>query len=463
MRRYSDRAQSAASATGVAQRDSIAPSQRSTAAAVVTFASARTCRGRSRSRRRSPERKGRRGSPRRAACVLRRRSPKPVDRTSDTRADGRETRACGLGRLRAVRRGIRPARARPAGNPAGSRRAGARGGRHRPVRPRRAGRAAGAARGGAPRKRGRRLDAERDDGTTDRPPRARASIGARPGRFPPALPSRRPRGTRIRMAARLAGGAPRRPRPARPRGRRRGARPGRRGGAGPGAAAEPAGALLPGLPQRALGGPLPAWDDLIATVEAARAGGAAVHLDGARLWQCGTVYERGFDQIVARFDTVYVSFYSDLRAPAGCALAGPADVMGEARVWQVRHGGRLFSAYPYLLAAEAGLDEVLPRMPDYVAHARALAAALGTLDGISVVPDPPQVAMFHVHARRDAERLEEATLALSEETKTWLASFWRRGGDPATAVTEISIGESSLGVDVREAAGLYAELLTRSA
>jgi len=229
------------------------------------------------------------------------------------------------------------------------------------------------------------------------------------------------------------------------------------------ALAEPVAALLLELPQRDLGGRLPAWDDLIATVEAARAGGAAVHLDGARLWQCGTFYDRSLDQIAAPFDTVYVSFYKDLRAPAGCALAGPADVMGEARVWQVRHGGRLFSAYPYLLAAEAGLDEVLPRMPDYVAHARALAAALATLDGISVVPDPPQVAMFHVHARRDAERLEEATLALSEETKTWLASFWRRGGDPATAVTEISIGESSLGVDVREAAGLYAELLTRSA
>ena len=227
--------------------------------------------------------------------------------------------------------------------------------------------------------------------------------------------------------------------------------------------AEPVAAVLLELPQRDLGGRLPAWDDLVATVDAARAGGAAVHLDGARLWQCGPFYERGLDEIAGLFDTVYVSFYKDLRAPAGCALAGPADFVAEARVWQVRHGGRLFSAFPYLLAAEVGLDEVLPRMDAYVAHARALAAALAALHDVAVVPDPPQSAMFHVHARRDADRLEDASVELAEETQTWVASFWRPGPDPATAVTEISVGESNLGVEPREAAELYAELLTRSA
>ena len=102
-------------------------------------------------------------------------------------------------------------------------------------------------------------------------------------------------------------------------------------------------------------------------------------------------------------------------------------------------------------------------MDAYVAHARALAAALAALDDVAVVPDPPQSAMFHVHARRDADRLEDASVELAEETKTWVASFWRPGPDPATAVTEISVGESSLGVEPREAAELYAELLTRSA
>jgi threonine aldolase len=226
---------------------------------------------------------------------------------------------------------------------------------------------------------------------------------------------------------------------------------------------EPVAAVLLELPQRDLGGRLPEWDELVATVEAARAGGAAVHLDGARLWQCGPFYDRELAEIAALFDTVYVSFYKDLRAPAGCILAGAPDVVDEARVWQVRHGGRLFTAFPYLLAAEAGLDEVLPRMPAYVEHARALASALAELDGVSVVPDPPQVSMFHLHVRRDPERLEEASVELAAETKTWLASGWRPGADPAVAIAELSLGESNLGVEPREAAELYAELLRRSA
>jgi threonine aldolase len=225
---------------------------------------------------------------------------------------------------------------------------------------------------------------------------------------------------------------------------------------------EPVAAVLLELPQRDLGGQLPAWDELVATVEAARANGAAAHLDGARLWQCGPFYERGLDDVAALFDTVYVSFYKDLGAPAGCILAGAADVVAEARVWQVRHGGRLFTAYPYLIAAEAALDDVLPRMPAYVERARAVGAALGALDELSVVPEPPHAAMLHVHARRDAERLEEASLELATETKTWVASFWRPGADPATAVTELSFGEASLGVEPHDVAELYAELLVRS-
>jgi threonine aldolase len=227
--------------------------------------------------------------------------------------------------------------------------------------------------------------------------------------------------------------------------------------------AEPVAAVLLELPQRDLGGQLPVWDDLVALVDAAREGGAALHLDGARLWQCGHFYERTLAEVAALFDTVYVSFYKDLRAPAGCMLAGPKEVVAEARVWQVRHGGRLFTAYPFLLAAEAGLDEVLPRMPAYVSHTRALGEALAALDDVSVVPNPPQAAMFHVHVRRDHERLEEAAVELAEETRTWTASFWRPGADPAVAVTELSLGEANLAVRATEAVELYSELLRRSA
>jgi threonine aldolase len=222
---------------------------------------------------------------------------------------------------------------------------------------------------------------------------------------------------------------------------------------------EPVAALLLELPQRDLGGRLPAWDELSDTCREAEARGWALHLDGARLWQCGPFYERGLDEIAALFDTVYVSFYKDLRAPAGCALAGPSGLVEEARVWQIRHGGRMFRVHPLLLAAERGLDEVLPRMPEYVEHARALGAALGALDDVSVVPDPPQVAMLHVHVRRPLEALDEAALDVAERTGVWLGHRWSPTDDPAVQRLELSIGEDALAVAPDEAAELYRELL----
>ncbi len=225
---------------------------------------------------------------------------------------------------------------------------------------------------------------------------------------------------------------------------------------------EPFAALLVELPQRDLGGVLPAWDELEAMCATARERGAAAHLDGARLWQCTSYYERSLDEIAGLFDTVYVSFYKDLGAPAGCALAGPHDVVDEARVWQVRHGGRLFTAYPYMLAAERGLDEVLPRMDAYVERARELGALLASLDGLSPTPDPPQTAMLHVLADRPLDELREATLDVAEEASVWFTGNWGPTKSPDVQWCELSIGESSFAVSLDEMRELWVALLGRS-
>src|ERR1700733_13457136 len=91
--------------------------------------------------------------------------------------------------------------------------------------------------------------------------------------------------------------------------------------------AEAPAALVIELPQRDLGGQQPTWEDLEAQASWARARGAAVHLDGARLGESAAGYERPHAEIAALFDTVYVSFYKGLGALAGCCLAGPEDVI----------------------------------------------------------------------------------------------------------------------------------------
>ena len=225
---------------------------------------------------------------------------------------------------------------------------------------------------------------------------------------------------------------------------------------------EPLGALLLELPQRNLGGQLPTWRELRSQTSWARAKGVALHLDGARLWQCGPFYRRPLREIAALFDTVYVSLYKDLGGLGGCVLAGPEDVIAEARVWRVRHGGRLSTYEPMALSAELGLDELLPRMPSFVRKAREIGIALARIEGVDVVPDPPQVAMLHVFVRGELERVRDALFDIAKERRTLIAGYFAPTAMPNVQMTELGIGAPSLEVPTDEIAELYAELVSRA-
>ncbi|EFF92327.1 threonine aldolase, partial [Streptomyces sp. e14] len=139
---------------------------------------------------------------------------------------------------------------------------------------------------------------------------------------------------------------------------------------------EPFGALMLELPLRDAGFLLPAWEELTEVVEAAREREAVVHFDGARLWESTVHFGRPLTEIADLADSVYVSFYKSLGGYGGAALAGPAELAEEARAWRHRYGGAVFQQFPTALSALIGLAEELPRLPEYVRHARVVAAAL---------------------------------------------------------------------------------------
>jgi threonine aldolase len=142
---------------------------------------------------------------------------------------------------------------------------------------------------------------------------------------------------------------------------------------------------------------------------------------------------------------------------------GPEDVIAEARVWRIRHGGRLSTYEPIALSAERGLAEILPRMPALVRKAREIGIGLAKVDGIDVVPDPPQVAMLHVHVRGDLERLQDVLFAIAKERRTLIAGYLAPTAVPRVQMTEISVGLATLDVPTDEIAELYAELVKRAA
>lgn len=199
---------------------------------------------------------------------------------------------------------------------------------------------------------------------------------------------------------------------------------------------EPFGTLLVEVPDREAGFRLPEWDELIATVAAARKRGAMLHLDGARLWESTFGLGKPLHEIAGLFDSVYVSFYKALEGISGAALAGTRDFIEQARVWRQRYGGMLFQQWPAALSASHGLDTVLPKLGTYVQHAKVVAAAMA-------LPEP-HTHQFSLHLPGDPERLTELSGQL-------FGRFWQDG---PLAKTEVTVAEPALtwtGNEVREA------------
>jgi len=231
---------------------------------------------------------------------------------------------------------------------------------------------------------------------------------------------------------------------------------------------EPFGTLMLELPLRDAGFVLPTWEELEAVVAAARERDAVVHFDGARLWECATHFGRGLPEIAGLADSVYVSFYKSLGGISGAVLAGSASLVEEARVWRHRYGGLPFQQFPAAVAALAGLDRELPKLPSYVAHAKVVAEALAegfTRAGAGwfrVRPEPPQTHQFQVWLPYGADELTEASVRQAEETGTALFRRWFTPdtGAPGVSFTEVTVTEAGLewtAEDVRDAAAAFLE------
>ncbi|HZC25920.1 MAG TPA: beta-eliminating lyase-related protein [Actinopolymorphaceae bacterium] len=210
------------------------------------------------------------------------------------------------------------------------------------------------------------------------------------------------------------------------------------------ALAEPVGTVVVELPLRDAGFVLPTWDELVAVAAAARAVGARVHLDGARIWESTPFLAHSLAEIAELADSTYVSFYKTLGGISGAALAGTNELASYARAWRHRYGGTLVQQWPAALAALAGLDRELPRIPHYVRHARTVATALGSLPGARVFPDPPHTHQFRLWLPFAATALDAATLSLAAEEKVWFAAGWRDTDLPGMAMAEVTVAAPAL-------------------
>ncbi|MGW1784407.1 threonine aldolase family protein [Streptomyces sp. NPDC002143] len=232
---------------------------------------------------------------------------------------------------------------------------------------------------------------------------------------------------------------------------------------------EPFGALMLELPLRDAGFVLPSWEELTEVVEAARERDAVVHFDGARLWETTHHFGRPLRDIAGLADSVYVSFYKSLDGFGGAALAGPRTLVEEAKTWRHRYGGMLFQQFPTALSALVGLERELPQLPEYVAHARVVAAALregfaeAEVPWARVHPEEPHTHEFQVWLPYEADVLAEAAALQAEETGTMLfAAAWARGG-PGLSLTEVTVRAAGLTWTADDVKAAVADFTTRVA
>lgn len=141
---------------------------------------------------------------------------------------------------------------------------------------------------------------------------------------------------------------------------------------------------------RSSGGRIWPLDAFQAAVDAARERGAAVHLDGARLFNASVGAGIAPAEWAGRADSVTICFSKGLGCPLGAVLAGPASFVE--RAWESKYlfGGALRQAGVVAAAALYALDHNVERLAEDHARAGRLAAALGleAETNFVAIPDP---------------------------------------------------------------------------
>jgi hypothetical protein len=98
-------------------------------------------------------------------------------------------------------------------------------------------------------------------------------------------------------------------------------------------------------------------------------------------------------------------------------------------------------------------------MPEYLSHAREIAAALCGLAGVRVVPDPPQVPMMRLLLSTTPERFAAASRRLAVERRTWTWPAARATGDPAVLRVELSVGDATRALSSAQVRDILAALI----
>ncbi len=137
-------------------------------------------------------------------------------------------------------------------------------------------------------------------------------------------------------------------------------------------------------------------DRIDAVAEVCRRHGLKLHLDGARLSHAAVALGVPVPRLTASVDTVSCCFSKGLSSPVGSVIAGTTKAMAEARRVRKTLGGGMRQVGILAACARVSLEEGVQRLEQDHARMRAIADGLRKIDGVRLLPDPPETNILFV-------------------------------------------------------------------
>jgi threonine aldolase len=182
--------------------------------------------------------------------------------------------------------------------------------------------------------------------------------------------------------------------------------------------------------------PLPSWQ---AVCEVARSGGAAIHVDGARLMNAVVASGISAAHWASTVDSVWIDFTKGLGCPIGAVLAGDRMFIEKAR--RVKHivGGAMRQAGIAAGGCLYALDHHIGRLHVDHQNAKRLAEGLRALPGLRLCFGMPQTNIVFFEFE-DPQRDNKAFAAAAAAKGLKLSAIGRK----LRAVTHLDVSETQI-------------------
>lgn len=161
------------------------------------------------------------------------------------------------------------------------------------------------------------------------------------------------------------------------------------------------------IPMRHLGGDAPSWEELEKIKSYCQDNKVKLHIDGARIFEMESYYQRSVQEIIQDCDSLFISFYKGFGSTSGSMLFGSEEFITKARVWLRRFGGNLFQLYPLAIPAKMNFDKRIDKFPQWVERAKEIGKILHEDLEIQVYPYPVKTNMMHLSIPKLPENLNQ--------------------------------------------------------